>query len=86
MRRFQIDYILVKQRFRNPVKDCKNYPGADISSDHNLIAMKCQLKFKFKQIPPKGGRGGVGVKKCKFWPLGQTQPYFAHIICGPLEG
>ena len=45
-RRFQIDYILVKQRFRNQTKDCKSYPGADIDSDHNLVMMKCHLKFK----------------------------------------
>ena len=45
-RRFQLDYILVKQRFRNQVKDCKSYPGADIDSDHNLVMMKCHLKFK----------------------------------------
>ena len=44
--RFQIDYILVKQRFKNQLKDCKSYAGADISSDLNLMAMKCQLKFK----------------------------------------
>ena len=29
--RYQIYYTLVKQWFRNQVKDCKSYPGADIN-------------------------------------------------------
>jgi exonuclease III len=44
--RHQIDYVLVKHRFRNKVKNCKTYPGADTDSDHNKILMKCNLKFK----------------------------------------
>ncbi|VVC30385.1 Endonuclease/exonuclease/phosphatase,Reverse transcriptase domain [Cinara cedri] len=44
--RYQIDYIMVKKRFRNQVKDCRSYPGADIDSDHNLLMMKSNLKFK----------------------------------------
>ena len=44
--RYQIDYILVKQRFGNHVKECKSYSGADIDSEHNLVIMKCSLKFK----------------------------------------
>lgn len=44
--RFQIDFILVKKRFKNQVKNCKAYPGADADSDHNLVMMKCNLKYK----------------------------------------
>jgi hypothetical protein len=44
--RYQIDYIMVKKRFRNQVKDCRSYPGSDIDSDHNLLMMKSNLKFK----------------------------------------
>jgi len=44
--RYQIDYILVKKRFRNQVKESRSYPGADIDSDHNLLMMKSNLKFK----------------------------------------
>ncbi|XP_049829376.1 craniofacial development protein 2-like [Schistocerca gregaria] len=40
--RFQIDYIMVRQRFRNQVLNC----------DHNLLAMTCRLKLKKLQ---KGG-------------------------------
>ena len=32
--RNQIDYILVNQRFRNAVRSCKIFPGADCNSDH----------------------------------------------------
>lgn len=44
--RYQIDYILVRQRYRNAVKNACSYPGADIDSDHNLVAMKMQVKLK----------------------------------------
>jgi hypothetical protein len=44
--RFQLDYILVKQRFRNSVKSAKSYPGADMDSDHNLVLAKVQIKLK----------------------------------------
>ena len=44
--RFQIDYILVKQRFRNGVKSLQSYPGADIDSDHNLVSMRINVKLK----------------------------------------
>ena len=50
--RFQIDYILVKQRFKNQLKDCKNYPGVDRSSDHNLIIgdMGCETFKEVKEL------------------------------------
>ena len=40
LRRYQIDYILVRQRYRNCVKSSWSYPGADVDSDHNLVAMR----------------------------------------------
>ena len=49
LRRYQIDYILVRQRYRNSVKSSWSYPGADVDSDHNLVAMR--LKLKLKKIP-----------------------------------
>ena len=45
-RSYQIDYILVKQRYRNGVKCCKSYSGADIASDHKLVAMRMFVKLK----------------------------------------
>ena len=44
--RYQIDFIMVRHRFRNQVLNCKTYPGADIDSDHNLLVMNCRLKLK----------------------------------------
>ena len=44
--RFQIDYIMVKHRFRNAVKKSFSYPGADCDSDHNLVLMKIKLFLK----------------------------------------
>jgi len=44
--RYQIDYIMVNQRYRNGVKGSKSYPGADVDSDHNLVAMRMKIKLK----------------------------------------
>jgi exonuclease III len=45
-RRYQLDYILVAQRYRNSVKNAKAYPGADVDSDHNLVVMKFSTRLK----------------------------------------
>ena len=45
-RRHQLDYILVRQRFQNSVKNASSYPGADADSDHNLVVMKQTVKLK----------------------------------------
>jgi hypothetical protein len=52
--RYQIDYIMVKERYRNSVKSSHAYPGADADTDHNLVIMKSQLQLKF--IKKKGVR------------------------------
>ena len=44
--RYQLDYILVRQRYRNSVKDSRSYPGADIDSDHNLVMAKIAVRLK----------------------------------------
>jgi len=44
--RHQFDYILVKHRFRNSVKDVKTLPGADIDSDCNLLVAKICTRLK----------------------------------------
>ena len=38
--------MLVKQRFRNQVKDFKSLLNAVIYSDYNPVIIKCSLKFK----------------------------------------
>jgi exonuclease III len=44
--RHQLDYILVKHRFRNSVKDVQTLHGADITSDHNLFVSKICTRLK----------------------------------------
>ena len=35
-----------RQRYRNSVKSSWSYPGADVNSDHNLVAMRINIKLK----------------------------------------
>ena len=44
----QIDYILVKKRFRSGINihRTRNFPGADIGSDHDLVMMTFQVRLK----------------------------------------
>ncbi|XP_047474146.1 craniofacial development protein 2-like [Penaeus chinensis] len=46
IRRLQLDYIIVRQRYKTSVKNSCSYPGADVDSDHNLVIMKVGLKLK----------------------------------------
>lgn len=46
--RNQIDYMLVKKRFRNCVTRVTTYPGADIGSDH--VPLVAEIKLKLKKI------------------------------------
>ena len=44
----QIDYILVRKRFRSGVNTARTrrFPGADIASDHDLLTMTFRLRLK----------------------------------------
>ena len=44
----QIDYILVKKRFRSGIKTARTrtFPGADIGSDHDMVIMTFQTRLK----------------------------------------
>ena len=44
--RNQIDYLLIRKRHRNSIKQCKTYPGADIGSDHNPLIARMNVKLK----------------------------------------
>ncbi|KAL1446126.1 hypothetical protein WDU94_014018 [Cyamophila willieti] len=55
--RFQIDYILINQRFKNSIMNAKTYPGADVHSDHNLLA--AELRTRLKHVKKKA--------TCKKW-------------------
>jgi len=45
--RYQLDYIMVGQRYKNSVKITRARPGADADTDHNLVAMTVHLQLKF---------------------------------------
>jgi exonuclease III len=57
--RHLLDYVLVKQRFRNSMKDVQTLPGADIDSDHNLLVAKICTRLKkitrFQKQKPRWG-------------------------------
>ena len=57
--RYQIDYILVKQRFRNSIRDVKTLPGADIDSDHNLLVAEVQTRKKAIKNLGRGNQNGI---------------------------
>ena len=44
----QIDYILVRKRFRSEVNSARtrSFPGADIGSDHDLLIVTFHLRLK----------------------------------------
>ena len=46
IRRQQIDYIMVKHRYRNSVKNACSLPGTDIDSAHNAVMMKIAITLK----------------------------------------
>ena len=49
----QIDYILVRKRFKSSVNinRTRSFPGADIGSDHDLVMMTFQLHLKKMKKP-----------------------------------
>jgi len=60
--RNQIDYIAINNRYRNNVKNCRTYPGADIGSDHNPVVLKLKIKLKIlKQKQPRTLKYDVSV-------------------------
>lgn len=44
--RNQIDYVTINSRFKNSILSAKAYPGCDINSDHNPVAVIMRLKLK----------------------------------------
>ena len=49
----QIDYILVKKRFRSGIKTARTrtFPGADVGSDHDMVMMTFQTRLKNSRKP-----------------------------------
>ncbi|KAG1651907.1 Craniofacial development protein 2 [Nymphon striatum] len=44
--RNQIDYFLIRKRFKNSVVNIRTYPGADINSDHSPVIANMHIKLK----------------------------------------
>lgn len=63
-RRTQIDYIIVRQRYRNQIKDSRSYASPDIASDHNMVMAKGILRFK-----------NLKRKTCKKWDMKLKRRY-----------
>lgn len=61
---------MTKQRFRNQIKQCKAYPGADINSDHNLLIMESELKYK--NIKKKNNIKRWNLQKLKNYEIKMT--------------
>jgi hypothetical protein len=45
-KRYQIDYILAKKRFRNSIRDVKTLPCAEIDSGRDLLVAEVQTRLK----------------------------------------
>ena len=47
--RNQIDYIMIKKRWRSSLQDVKTRPSADCGSDHQLLTARMKLKLKVRK-------------------------------------
>ena len=79
----QIDYILVRKRFRSGVNiaGTRSFPGAHIRSDHDLLMMTFRLRLKKNQQ--------AKTHKTQFWPrkaersqrVGNLPSYSRREVC-----
>ena len=62
----QIDYIIVRKRFRTGVNSARTqtFPGADIGNDHDLLMMTFHLRLK-RISQPKNTRLKFSLEKLK---------------------
>ena len=45
----EIDYIMIRSRFKSSALNCRAYPKADCGSDHNIVAARQRLRFTAKK-------------------------------------
>ena len=65
--RAQLDHILISKWWRRSLLDCRNYRGADIGSDHELVVSKVHLKLarrKKATVTNKLDLGALTSEKC----------------------
>jgi len=58
--RNQIDFILIKRRWKSSVRLAKTLPGADIGSDHQLLIANVRVKLKRVQTSLRAKRFDLG--------------------------
>ena len=46
-KRYQLEYIIIRQRYGHSIKNARTMPGADAVTDHDLVIIKAQIKLKF---------------------------------------
>lgn len=61
----QIDYIMIRSRWRSSILNCKTYPGTDCGSDHQPLVMKFRLQLKNIR-PPHRNTSITGEAQIKF--------------------
>ena len=71
--RFQLDYMLVRQRYRNSVKNARSYPGAEADTDRNLVVMNKLITLK------KTGRK-MKIVKCDLKNIDENAEYFQNKV------
>lgn len=58
--RNQIDYILIKRRWKSSLRIAKTLPGADIGSDHQLLIANIRVKLKRVETSLRSKRFDLG--------------------------
>jgi len=71
---YKVSRTVDEQRYRNSVKSSQSYPGAHVDSDHNLVAMRVELKLK------KLKRGGRNQRKWDIAKLKRNEDAFRRGI------
>ena len=57
--RNQIDYIMIRKRWKSSITNCKTFPGADCDTDHILLVAKICVKLSRNKIKPRSKKADV---------------------------
>ena len=62
--RAQLDYILVRKKWQNSVKDCRAYSSfSSVGSDHRIVSAKVKLSFRVSKKTPADPMKTIDWKK-----------------------